>query len=224
MHKSWHNILKEEFKKEYFTNLMFFLREERRKYNVFPASKDLWNAYLTPFDEVKVVILGQDPYFHSPSQAHGLCFSVPIGVEQPPSLKNILKELHGDLGIEPPNHGNLEPWAEQGVLLINTVLTVREGQAGSHKGKGWEQFTDVVIKLLSDKGGIIFVLWGNDAKSKETIIDKTTNYIITAPHPSPLSAYRGFFGSKPFSTINNFLKLEGKSQINWDLTFMTDDV
>ncbi len=179
---------------------------------------DVFNAlHYTPFAEVKVVILGQDPY-HGPNQAHGLSFSVQSGVKQPPSLVNIFKELQDDLGITPPNHGCLIDWTKQGVLLLNTVLTVRAGQAHSHRNKGWEHFTDKVITTLNKKSHpIVYILWGNAAQKKKALIDTTKHYIIKAPHPSPLSAYRGFFGSKPFSKTNEHLRNESLKEINWEI-------
>ena len=171
---------------------------------------------LTPWDQVKVVLLGQDPY-HGVGQAHGLCFSVPNGVPIPKSLQNIYKELETDMQITPPQSGNLESWAQQGILMLNAILTVRAHSAGSHRNKGWETFTDAVIRKLSDeKSGLIFLLWGNYARAKKVLIDQSKHYIIEAPHPSPLSAHAGFFGSKPFSKINNILVQQGKKPIEWD--------
>src|ERR1700739_5123931 len=190
----WLNVLKDEFGKDYFTKLKAFLVEEKAKFRLFPPGSQIFSAFdLTPFDKVKVVILGQDPY-HGQGQAHGLSFSVPDGVRPPPSLVKIFKELHADVGTEMPKTGNLIPWAQQGVLLLNATLTVRENQAGSHQNKGWELFTDHVIKTLSDnKTGLVFLLWGNYAKQKAGLIDATKHHILTAPHPSPL-ARGGFFG------------------------------
>jgi len=213
----WLEVLKDEFNKDYFIKLKAFLTDEKGKYRLFPAGSQIFEAFnLTPFDRVKVVILGQDPY-HGTGQAHGLSFSVPDGVRPPPSLVNIFKELHDDVGIEIPKTGNLTPWAKQGVLLLNATLTVREGQAGSHQNKGWELFTDAVIKKLSDeKTGLIFLLWGNYAKQKGALIDTQKHHILTAPHPSPL-ARGGFFGNKHFSKTNHILEKEGKKPIDWQL-------
>lgn len=215
--ESWKTILKPEFEQPYFGALKEFLVEERKRFRVFPPGSLIFNAFNhTPFDQVKVVILGQDPY-HGYGQAHGLCFSVPEGVILPPSLINIFKELVADLGIRPPAHGNLTRWAEQGVLLLNATLTVRENQAGSHQGKGWEQFTDAAIKALSDeREGVIFLLWGNYAIAKKELIDKSKHFILTAPHPSPLSASKGFFGCRHFSQVNRLLKQMGREEISWD--------
>jgi uracil-DNA glycosylase len=213
----WLNILKDEFNKEYFLKLKAFLMEEKGKHRLFPLGSQIFEAFnLTPYDKVKVVILGQDPY-HGAGQAHGLSFSVPDGIRPPPSLVNIFKELHEDVGMEIPKTGNLTPWAKQGVLLLNATLTVREGQAGSHQNKGWEIFTDAVIKKLSDKKtGLIFLLWGNYAKQKGALIDTSKHYVLTAPHPSPL-ARGGFFGNKHFSKTNEILEKEGEKPINWQL-------
>lgn len=215
--ESWVNVLNDEFKKDYFVKLKEFLKEEKRKYRIFPAGSLIFNAFnLTPFDKVKVVILGQDPY-HGLGQAHGLCFSVPAGVKAPPSLINIFKEIKDDVGIEIPSTGDLTCWAKQGVLLLNATLTVRENQAGSHQNKGWETFTDAVIKKLSDeKTGLVFLLWGNYAKQKGALIDAQKHHVLTAPHPSPL-ARGGFFKCKHFSKINGLLKQQGKTTIDWKL-------
>ena len=214
----WLQALNEEFKKDYFIKLKAFLNEDKNKYKLFPPGSQIFEAFnLTPFDEVKVVILGQDPY-HGAGQAHGLSFSVPDGVKPPPSLVNIFKELHEDVGIEIPKTGNLTPWAKQGVLLLNATLTVREGQAGSHQNKGWELFTDAVIKKLSDeKTGLIFLLWGNYAKQKGALIDTVKHHVLAAPHPSPL-ARGGFFGCKHFSKTNQILQKQGQKPVNWSLT------
>jgi uracil-DNA glycosylase len=216
--ESWKSILREEFDKPYFYELKSFLLEEKKNYRIFPPGSLIFNAFnKTPFDKVKVVIIGQDPY-HGFGQAHGLCFSVPDGIPQPPSLKNIFKEIEQDLGIKPPRQGNLEKWAAQGVLLLNATLTVRENQAGSHQHKGWENFTDAAIRHLSSQGEeLIFVLWGNFAIAKKDLIDPQRHHILTAVHPSPLSASRGFFGCRHFSMINEILKKEGKEEIDWKL-------
>lgn len=216
--ESWKNVLKDEFNKEYFKKLKAYLVEEKKKYTVYPPGSQIFAAFNhTPFNSVKVVILGQDPY-HGPGQAHGLCFSVPKGIPAPPSLQNIFKELNSDLGHPIPNHGNLVKWANQGVLLLNATLTVRANQAGSHQNKGWETFTDAAIKALSDHHkGLVFILWGNYAQAKTSIIDASKHFILTAPHPSPLSASRGFFGCKHFSKTNRLLTSIGKEPIDWTL-------
>ena len=215
---SWKAVLAEEFQKPYFPKLKAFLQEEKARYTVYPAGKNIFNAFnTTPFDSVKVVILGQDPY-HGPGQAHGLAFSVQDGVPFPPSLQNIFKELQDDIGCPYPQNGNLTHWAQQGVFLLNTVLTVRAGQAHSHKEQGWEQFTDAVIRTLSrEKDHLVFILWGRPAQMKGAMIDASKHMIIRAPHPSPLSAYRGFFGSKPFSRTNDYLEARGIAPIDWRL-------
>ncbi len=212
----WLNVLKDEFKKDYFVKLKVFLGEESQ-YKLFPPGNQIFEAFnLTPFDDVKVVILGQDPY-HGAEQAHGLSFSVPDGIKPPPSLVNIFKELKTDIGMEMPTTGNLTPWAKQGVLLLNATLTVRENQAGSHQKKGWELFTDAVIKTLSNqKMGVVFLLWGNYAKQKGELINTTKHHVLVAPHPSPL-ARGGFFNCKHFSKTNQILEKEGKKTINWQL-------
>jgi uracil-DNA glycosylase len=216
---SWYEALKGEFESSYFADLKNFLLIERKQNTVFPPGNLIFNAFnLTPLPAVKVVILGQDPY-HGPGQAHGLCFSVPHGVDAPPSLKNIFKELKSDLGLDPPNHGNLEKWAKDGVLLINATLTVRAAQAGSHQGKGWEKFTDAAIRAVSDnRAGIVFILWGNYAIAKEGLIDQSKHFVLKAPHPSPLAASRGFFGCKHFSKTNELLLNAGLMPVNWDLS------
>lgn len=216
---SWKSILSEQFRADYFAVLKKFLLSEKQKHAVYPPGNKIFAAFdFTPFDEVKVVILGQDPY-HGPGQAHGLCFSVPEGVPKPPSLLNIFKEIHDDLGIPVPVSGNLEKWAKQGVLLINATLTVRASQAGSHQGKGWEKFTDEVIKAISDqKENVVFLLWGNYAQAKESIIDTGKHHVLKAPHPSPLSASRGFFGCRHFSQTNILLTNAGKQAINWSIS------
>jgi uracil-DNA glycosylase len=216
--ESWKRVLIDEFQKEYFSDLKQFLLQEKKEQSVvYPRGSLIFSAFdLTPFDAVKVVILGQDPY-HGPNQAHGLCFSVMPPTKPPPSLVNIYKEMKTDLGLNAPNHGCLIPWARQGVLLLNTVLTVRARQAGSHRKKGWESFTDRVICTLSEqKEKIAFILWGRDAQSKESLIDKR-HFIVKSPHPSPFAAHGGFFGSRPFSRINSFLESEGLGAIDWSL-------
>ncbi|MGZ3864042.1 MAG: uracil-DNA glycosylase [Bacteroidia bacterium] len=217
LEEGWLELLKAEFDKEYFIKLKAFLLREKATYRVFPESKLIFNAFnLTPLDKVEVIILGQDPY-HGAGQAHGLSFSVPDGVKPPPSLVNIFKELHTDLGIPVSTSGNLTKWALQGVLLLNATLTVRENAAGSHQNKGWEIFTDTVIKKLSDnKSHLVFLLWGNYAKNKIPLIDSNKHLILTAPHPSPL-ARGGFFGCKHFSKTNEYLKQHGKRPIDWQI-------
>ena len=218
MEASWKEQLIDEFQAPYFKDLKEFLVQERSQHVCYPKGSQIFNAFqYLPFEEVKVVILGQDPY-HGPNQAHGLCFSVPMGIKPPPSLVNIFKEIEADLNIPIPNHGNLELWAKQGVLLLNATLTVRANQAGSHQGKGWELFTDAVIRNLSEKReGIVFLLWGSYAITKSKIIDSSKHFILTAPHPSPLSAHRGFLGCKHFSQTNEILEKQGKTPINWRL-------
>ncbi|MDB7088441.1 uracil-DNA glycosylase [Enterococcus mundtii] len=218
IHNSWQEVLADEFEKDYYQQLRIFLKNEYATQKIHPDMYHVYEALeLTPYEEVKVVILGQDPY-HGVNQAHGLSFSVQPGVKTPPSLVNIYKELKNDLGIEPVHHGNLVTWAKQGVLLLNTVLTVREGQAYSHRGKGWEQLTDAIIEKLNERDKpIVFILWGKPAQEKMKMIDKSRHIIITAPHPSPLSAHRGFFGSKPFSKTNDALLALGETPIDWQL-------
>ncbi|STD26026.1 uracil-DNA glycosylase [Enterococcus mundtii] len=218
IHNSWQEVLADEFEKDYYQQLRIFLKNEYATQKIHPDMYHVYEALeLTPYEEVKVVILGQDPY-HGANQAHGLSFSVQPGVKTPPSLVNIYKELKNDLGIEPVHHGNLVTWAKQGVLLLNTVLTVREGQAYSHHGKGWEQLTDAIIEKLNERDKpIVFILWGKPAQEKMKMIDKSRHIIITAPHPSPLSAHRGFFGSKPFSKTNDALLALGETPIDWQL-------
>ena len=213
--KDWANRLKDEFNKEYFKKLQVFLEEEYSRYDVYPKMENIFNALnYCHYDKVKVVIIGQDPY-HEPHQAHGLSFSVEEGVSYPPSLVNIFKEIEDDLGKKVQNSGNLTRWAKQGVMLLNTTLTVRRGQANSHRGKGWEIFTNEVIRQLSArKDPIVFLLWGSNAQSIASIIEKQ-HLVLKAPHPSPLSAYRGFFGCKHFSKANNFLIKCGKEPIDW---------
>ncbi len=216
--ESWRKVLSDEFAAPYFRELKNFLVEEKKKYNVFPPGKQIFAAFdNTPFHEVKVVILGQDPY-HGPGQAHGLCFSVSKGVRQPPSLKNIFKELNDDLGVPEPAHGYLGSWAKQGVLLLNATLTVRARQPGSHQNKGWERFTDAAIVALSEqRSGLVFLLWGSYAQAKTAMIDTGKHHILKAPHPSPFSAARGFFGCRHFSAANKLLKEQGKEEIDWTI-------
>lgn len=217
IHNSWKKQLKDEFEKEYFQELKSFVKEEYEVKTCFPLEENIFEAFIrTPFDEVKVVILGQDPY-HGPRQAHGLCFSVYEGSKVPPSLKNIYKEIEADIAKPIPFTGNLERWANQGVLMLNAVLTVRAGEAGSHKKKGWEKFTDKVIEVISkEKENIVFLLWGGPAKKKGAKIDSSRHLVFTSGHPSPLSAIRGhWFGNKHFSKTNDYLKAHGKEPIDW---------
>ena len=213
---SWKSKLREEFDKEYFIKLSDFVRKEYRKYTIYPPAGLIFNAFdLCPYDKVKAVIIGQDPY-HGPGQAHGLCFSVRDGVENPPSLINIFREIESDLGYKPLPAGNLERWASQGVLLLNATLSVREHMAGSHQGKGWEQFTDAVIRILNrDKSNLVFFLWGAYAQKKGESIDRKKNLVLESVHPSPLSAERGFFGNRHFSKCNAYLAQKGIEPINW---------
>jgi uracil-DNA glycosylase len=214
----WNPVLRAELAKPYWEPLQRFVAEERAQHTVYPATNEVFSAlYLTPFADVKVLILGQDPY-HGPRQAHGLCFSVRPGIEQPPSLVNIFKELQADLGVPAPNHGCLEGWAEQGVLLLNAVLTVRANNANSHQGKGWEQFTDEIIRTVNDKPErVVFILWGAYARKKKALIDEARHTVIESAHPSPLSAHNGFFGSKPFSRANKALIDAGRDPVDWFL-------
>ena len=214
----WQEILTKQFQLPYVAQLKEFLEAEYNTETIYPKQADIWRAFeLTAYQDVKVVILGQDPY-HGPGQANGLSFSVQKGIKIPPSLRNIYKELETDLGIEPATHGDLTSWAEQGVFLLNTALTVRQGAAHSHRGKGWEQLTDQVVKALSEREEpVIFLLWGNASIAKKALIDTKEHIVLTSPHPSPLSAYRGFFGSKPFSKINQILETNGKKAIEWEL-------
>lgn len=217
LEQGWLNQLMPEFDKPYFKDLKNFLLQEKGQYTIYPPGKLIFNALnLTPFDDVKVVLLGQDPY-HGAGQAHGLCFSVQDGIKQPPSLVNIFKEIREDLGIPmSATSGNLENWAKQGLLMLNATLTVRAGQAGSHQGKGWETFTDTIIsKLSASKQGLVFLLWGRFAQNKETLIDGSKHLILKAAHPSPFSAYNGFLGCKHFSKTNDYLLANGKDPINW---------
>lgn len=214
----WLEVIKPEFGKDYYKDLYLKVKEEYSQTRVFPDSGDIFNAFhLTPLSNVRVVILGQDPY-HNVGQAHGLCFSVKPGIEAPPSLVNIYKELQDDLGLKIPNNGYLVKWAEQGVLLLNTVLTVRAHQANSHRGIGWEQFTDAVIKILDEQDRpIVFLLWGAPAQKKKAMLHNPKHLVLEAPHPSPLSAYRGFFGCKHFSKTNAFLEANGYTPIDWQI-------
>lgn len=219
LHNDWHDYLHEEFSKPYYLQLREFLKVEYFTQTIYPPMEDIFNAlHYTPFQKVKAVILGQDPY-HGPNQAHGLSFSVQRTVNPPPSLQNIFTELQNDLGIQRPNHGSLIDWAKEGVLLLNTVLTVRQGQAHSHRGKGWESFTDEVIRTLNYKEDpIVYILWGRAAQEKKKLIDTNKHHILQAPHPSPLAAHRGFFGSKPFSQTNELLIKNGQAPINWAIS------
>ena len=219
LHQSWLNPLGDEFKKPYMKNLKQFLQQEYlAKKLIYPPAKDFFAALdSTPLESVKVVILGQDPY-HGPGQAHGLCFSVQPGVDQPPSLRNIFIELKNDLGIEPVEHGFLQSWADQGVLLLNSTLSVEMGRAGAHQNKGWEDFTDRVIHIVNDKcEHVVFILWGSYAQKKAAFVDSKKHLVLKSVHPSPLSAHRGFFGSKPFSKTNAYLIKNGKHPIEWSL-------
>lgn len=214
----WDEVLKGEFEKEYYLKLREFLKQEYFTRKIFPDMYDIFNALkYTPYENVKAVIIGQDPY-HGEGQAHGLCFSVREGIEKPPSLKNIFKELHDDIGFTEPHNGTLTKWAEEGVLLLNAVLTVREGQANSHQGKGWEVFTDTVISHLNKREKpMVFILWGRNARNKKALITNPSHKILEAAHPSPLSAYSGFFGCRHFSKTNEFLKENGIEEINWQI-------
>ena len=214
--ESWKEVLKEEFEKDYFVNLTSFVRQEYKEKTIYPKASNVFNAFnLCPFNEVKVIILGQDPY-HEPNQAHGLCFSVLEPTPSPPSLKNIFKEINLDLGIEPLESGDLTRWASQGVLLLNATLTVEAHKAGSHQGKGWEEFTDrVIFNLANRKSGLVFLLWGSYAQKKGEFIDQTKHLVLKSVHPSPLSAHRGFFGNHHFSQTNSYLTQQGKQPINW---------
>ena len=218
MTTDWNPVLRGEFAKPYWVELQQFVAAERGRTTVYPAHDEVFAAlHLTPFAEVKAVILGQDPY-HGPNQAHGLCFSVRPGVRPPPSLQNIFKELESDLGISPPSHGCLDSWARQGVLLLNASLTVRAGRAASHQGKGWETFTDEVLRTVNTKQErVVFILWGASARRKKALIDTSRHAIIESPHPSPLSASSGFFGSRPFSRANAALVEAGRDPIDWAL-------
>lgn len=213
---SWKNLLIEEFEKEYFKELVEFVRSEYQQHRIYPPGNQIFNAFdFCPVDHTKVVIIGQDPY-HGLGQANGLCFSVAEGIKMPPSLVNIFKELKEDLGEDIPPHGSLEKWAKQGVLMLNATLTVRASSPGSHQNKGWEKFTDVVIQKLSkEKDGLVFILWGAYAQKKGSVIDTSRHFVIQSAHPSPFAAHRGFFGSKPFSKSNAYLQENGKEVINW---------
>ncbi|GIP25213.1 uracil-DNA glycosylase [Paenibacillus sp. J23TS9] len=214
----WDEQLQEEVEKPYFNELRYALAKEYKLHTVYPSKENLFQALkLTSYEHTKVVILGQDPY-HGPGQAHGLSFSVLPGVRIPPSLSNIYKELHSDLGVPIPNNGYLVPWAEQGVLLLNTVLTVRDGQANSHKGLGWERFTDAVIEKLNERDQpVVFILWGSHAQKKGAFINRSKHLVLESVHPSPLSVHRGFYGSKPFSKTNAFLESHGMKPIDWSI-------
>lgn len=224
LHESWLKILQPEFEKDYMKNLKSFLKDQYSKNKIIlPKAGDFFSALnATPFDQVRVVILGQDPYHgieNDIAQAHGLSFSVPLGVKPPPSLQNIYKELEADVGFAKPKHGNLNQWADQGVLLLNSVLSVEKDKAASHQGKGWELFTDKIIELLSNyRKNLVFILWGSYAHKKGSNIDKSKHLVLQSVHPSPLSAHRGFFGSKPFSKTNDYLKSNRQKPINWQLT------
>lgn len=215
---TWAQALKSEFHKPYYKELFEIVGREYQTHQIFPPTDDVFNAFhLTPLDQVKVVILGQDPY-HGDGQAHGLCFSVKPEVETPPSLVNIYKELEADLGCYIPNNGYLIKWAKQGVLMLNTVLTVRAHQANSHRGIGWEQFTDAAIQVLAEQDRpMVFILWGKPAQMKKSMLHNPKHLILEAPHPSPLAAYRGFFGSRPFSTTNQYLEESGHEPIDWQI-------
>ena len=219
LHESWLCRLQGQFEEDYMRKLReFLLTRKRHKAVIYPPGKQIFDALnSTPLDEVRVVILGQDPY-HGPGQAHGLCFSVQPGVRIPPSLANIYREIQSDLGIEPPEHGYLQSWTQQGVLLLNAVLTVERGQAGSHQGKGWEKFTDAVVQLLNEeREGLVFMLWGNYAKKKGAVINRNKHLVLNAPHPSPLSAHQGFLGCRHFSQANDYLKQHGEPPIDWSV-------
>ncbi len=215
----WNPLLRGEFDKPYWRDLQEFVRAERSRHPVYPPHDEVFAAlHLTPYADTKVLILGQDPY-HGPRQAHGLCFSVRPGVRIPPSLANIHKELHDDLGLPIPDHGNLEPWAAQGVLLLNATLTVRGGAAASHQRRGWETFTDEVIRVVDAKADpVVFILWGGYARRKKALVDTSRHAVIESAHPSPLSAHNGFFGSRPFSRANAALVELGRDPVDWDLT------
>ena len=215
MHESWKEYLNVEFAKNYFKDLSKFLKQEYATRTIYPPKHQVFSAFKTDLNDIKVVILGQDPY-HGANQAHGLAFSVNKNVRTPPSLINIFKEISEDVGTPIPSHGNLQKWANQGVLLLNNVLTVEANKAGSHRGKGWEEFTDTMIKILNDeRENLVFLLWGRDARTKKSLIDESRHLILEAAHPSPLSAHNGFFGSRHFSKANTYLIMNGKKSINW---------
>ena len=217
MTTDWNPLLRGEFEKPYWKQLQAFVDDERRRHTVYPSREDVFASLrTTPYADVKVLVLGQDPY-HGPGQAHGLCFSVQRDVEPPPSLVNIFKELREDIGIPIPGHGNLESWARRGVLLLNTTLTVRAGQAASLQGKGWETFTDQVIRVVNEKPFVVFVLWGAHARKKKVLIDTQRHVVVESAHPSPLSAHNGFFGSRPFSKVNEALRNARLEEIDWSL-------
>jgi uracil-DNA glycosylase len=218
MRTDWNPVLRGEFDKSYWAELQQFVVTERDRATVYPPADEVFAAlHLTPYADVKVVILGQDPY-HGPDQAHGLCFSVRPGVSPPPSLQNIFKEMEADLGVTPPSHGCLDSWARQGVLLLNASLTVRAGKAASHQGKGWETFTDEVLRAVNDKPErVVFILWGASARKKKALVDTSRHVIIESPHPSPLSASSGFFGSRPFSRANAALIEAGRDPVDWTI-------
>lgn len=218
MHEEWKTVLEDEFQKDYFEDLIAFLRKETQRTTIYPPGPTIFKAFNnTPFSEVNVVILGQDPY-HNPGQAMGLCFSVPKEFRTPPSLRNVYKELEADLNIEPASHGDLTHWSKQGVFLLNAILTVEKNKPASHRKKGWEQFTDAVIQTLStQKESLVFLLWGNYAKNKKSMIDETKHHVLTAAHPSPL-ARTGFLGCRHFSKTNDILLKQGKQAIDWQLT------
>ncbi len=213
---SWKEVLKDEFEKSYFKNLIQFVKVEYQTHTIYPPGKEIFNAFdHCPLDKVEVVIIGQDPY-HGPGQANGLCFSVADGIRQPPSLQNIFKEIKTDIGTEIPVSGNLERWADQGVLLLNATLTVRDNTPGSHQNKGWEEFTDAVIRTLSEqKNNLVFLLWGAYAQKKGEIVDKNKHLVLQSAHPSPFAAHKGFFGNQHFSKTNAYLVEKGKNPINW---------
>jgi len=218
--KTWRKKLSSELESAYFLELSEFLNNEvKAKKKIYPENAQIFSAFNnTPFEDVKVIIIGQDPY-HGPDQAHGMCFSVLPGIKVPPSLRNIYKELESDLGVETPTHGHLTSWAKQGVLLLNAVLTVEDSKAGSHHGKGWEKFTDRVIEVLNqEREDLVFLLWGSPAQKKASKVDPKRHYILKCPHPSPLAAYRGFFGSKHFSKTNTFLESKGITPIDWSIS------
>jgi len=215
MHESWKKYLDVEFEKPYFKELSDFLKGAYASKTIYPPKQQVFSAFTTDLNDVKVVIIGQDPY-HGPKQAHGLAFSVSENVDIPPSLVNIFKEIHSDVGAAIPDNGNLKRWAEQGVLLLNNTLTVEAHKAGSHRGKGWEDFTNAMIKILNDeREGIVFLLWGRDARSKKELIDNSKHLVLEAAHPSPLSAHNGFFGCRHFSKTNTYLIMNGKTAIKW---------